>query len=319
MARLHKVFIAPAIVALTVTATACSDRSSSDSKSKKAPEAAAAVPTTFVDEGVSKAATPAPAGPVTFADGEAAFQTRNYGEAARIFARYTEQRPGNAGGHYMLGLSAWKSGDLDRAEKGFDEALKLDPKHVKSLINWSRVLLDRNQPDAAVEKLTLAGELDSKSGVVKRLLGRAYHAQGKIDDAVAAYREAIVIDPQDSWAMNNLGLLFLDQGRAEDALPLLARAVELGKDVASFHNNLGMALEHTGRFSAAAAEYTGALTADPAYQKAKLNLARVEKVKEDPKEPFDLEAAAKSVVEPAAKSAEDATAVEDTTAASEAN
>ena len=156
MARLHKAFIAPAVVALTVTATACSDRASSDSKSKKAPEAAAAVPTTFVDGSASKAATPVPTGPVTFADGESAFQTRNYGEATRIFTRYTEQRPGNTGGHYMLGLSAWKSGDLDRAEKAFDEALKLDPKHVKSLVNWSRVLLDRKMPETAVEKLTLA-------------------------------------------------------------------------------------------------------------------------------------------------------------------
>ena len=119
--------------------------------------------------------------------------------------------------------------------------------------------------------------------------------------------------------MNNLGLLLFDQGRTSDALPLFARAVELGKDVATFHNNLGMALEHTGRFSAAAAEYTGALTADPAYEKAKLNLARVEKVKEDPKEPFDLEAAAKSVVEPA-KSVEDKAAIEeDVTTSSEAN
>lgn len=317
MARLHNALIAPAVVALAV-ATACSG-TSTDSKSKKVPEAPQAVPTTFVDDSATKVATPVPAGPVTFADGESAFAARNYGEAARIFSRYTEQRPGNAGGHYMLGLSAWKGGDLDRAEKSFDEALKLDPRHVKSLVNWSRVLLDKNQPDAAIEKLTMAGEIEPTSGVVHRLLGRAYHAQGKIDDAIASYRKAIEVDPQDSWAMNNLGLLLFDQGRTSDALPLFARAVELGKDVATFHNNLGMALEHTGRFSAAAAEYTGALTADPAYEKAKLNLARVEKVKEDPKEPFDLEAAAKSVVEPA-KSVEDKAAIEeDVTTSSEAN
>ena len=58
-----------------------------------------------------------------------------------------------------------------------------------------------------------------------------------------------------------------------DALPLLTKAVELGKDVAAFHNNLGMALEHTGRFSAAATAYTNALMADPNYEKAKQNLA----------------------------------------------
>ena len=47
-----------------------------------------------------------------------------------------------------------------------------------------------------------------------------------------------------------------------------------------FHNNHGMALEHTGQFKAAAVAYTRALVADPGYEKAKLNLARVEAVKE---------------------------------------
>jgi hypothetical protein len=39
-----------------------------------------------------------------------------------------------------------------------------------------------------------------------------------------------------------------------------------------------MALEHTGRFSDAAAAYKNALTADPGYEKAKQNLARIEGV-----------------------------------------
>jgi Flp pilus assembly protein TadD len=78
-------------------------------------------------------------------------------------------------------------------------------------------------------------------------------------------------------------------------LPLLAKATELRKDVAEFHNNLGMALEHTGRFTAAAKAYGDALTANPDYGKAKGNLARVEAVKHGPEEPFDVEQAAKSV------------------------
>ena len=97
--------------------------------------------------------------------------------------------------------------------------------------------------------------------------------------------------------MNNLGLLFLEQGRPDDALPLLARAVQLKKDMAMFHNNLGMALEHTGRFAAAATAYHSALTADPKYAKAEKNLARVEGVKSSSEEPFDLEAMAGRVVE----------------------
>jgi Flp pilus assembly protein TadD len=54
--------------------------------------------------------------------------------------------------------------------------------------------------------------------------------------------------------------------------------VELKKEVPAFHNNLGMALEHLGRYSDAAAAYSGALSVDPGYEKAKKNLSRVEAV-----------------------------------------
>jgi Flp pilus assembly protein TadD len=103
---------------------------------------------------------------------------------------------------------------------------------------------------------------------------------------MAAYRHVIELNEFDAWSMNNLGLLLLEKQRADEALPLFARAVELRKDVAAFHNNLGMALEHTGRFTGAATAYGGALIADPGYDKAKRNLARVELVKEAPVQTF---------------------------------
>ena len=84
--------------------------------------------------------------------------------------------------------------------------------------------------------------------------------------------------------MNNLGLVFLETERADEALPLLTKAAELRPEVPVFHNNLGMALEHTGRFKAAAAAYKAALAADPGYDKAKRNLARVEAVQGDSEE-----------------------------------
>ena len=237
------------------------------------------------------------AGPASFADGEAAYQAGKYGEATTIFERYTAEKPDNAWGHYMLGLSASKNGDPAKAETAFDKALSIDPDHVKSLVNLSRVLIDQKRLDEALDKLAHASDLDPNSAEVHRLMGRAYAAQGKTDDAVVAYRAAIALDDKDAWSMNNLGFLFLEQGRAVDAISVLARAVELRKDVAIFHNNLGMALEHTGHFTAAATEYNGALAADPGYEKAQRNLARVEAVKVKDEEPFDLEAAAKGAVD----------------------
>jgi len=223
-------------------------------------------------------------GPVSFADGEAAYHSGKYGEATRVFERYTLEKPNNAWGHFMLGLSASKGGDPEKAKKAFEDALRIDPNHIKSLLSLSRVLIDQGRFDDAFVKLTQAGELDPNSAEMYRLLGRAYNGQKKIDDAIDAYRQAIALDANDAWSLNNLGLIFIEQGRAFEAVPLLTKAVELRKDAAMFHNNLGMALEHAGHFTAAASAYSGALTADPGYEKAKRNLARVEAVKAGPQE-----------------------------------
>jgi tetratricopeptide (TPR) repeat protein len=235
-------------------------------------------------EGSLPNATPKITGPVSFGDGEAAYQARKYSDATAIFDRYTIERPANAWGHYMLGLSAWKSGDLAKSERAFEEALSVDPQHVKSLVNLSRVFIEQKRHDEAADRLSRAAEIDPESTEVQRLLGRTFHTQGKTDEAVAAYRRAIELNELDAWSMNNLGLVFLETERADEALPLLTKATELRPEVPVFHNNLGMALEHTGRFKAAATAYKAALAADPGYDKAKRNLARVEAVQGDSEE-----------------------------------
>jgi tetratricopeptide (TPR) repeat protein len=229
-------------------------------------------------------ATPKITGPMSFADGQAAYQARKYSDATAIFDRYTTERPANAWGHYMLGLSAWKSGDLAKSEQAFEKALSVDPQHVKSLVNLSRVFIEQKRYDDALARLSSAAEIDPESTEVQRLLGRTYQTQGKTDEAVSAYRRAIELNELDAWSMNNLGLVFLETKRADEALPLLTKATELRPEVPVFQNNLGMALEHTGRFKAAATAFKAALAADPGYDKAKRNLARVEAVQGDSEE-----------------------------------
>ena len=248
-------------------------------------------------EGFAPNATSKIAGPTSFSDGEAAYNARKYRGAMAIFEGYTERRPGNAWGHYMLGLSAWKSGELGKSEQAFEKALSIDPRHVKSLVNLSRVFIDQKRYDDALDGLTHAADIDPESIEVHRLLGRTHNAKGQTDEAVNAYRRAIELNELDAWSMNNLALVLIETKRADEALPLLAKAVELRKDVPEFQNNLGMALEHTGRFRAAAAAYSGALTVAPGYTKAKQNLTRVEAIKGGPEEPFDVGQAANSSVE----------------------
>jgi Flp pilus assembly protein TadD len=303
--------------ALLVTAIAAFGCSSGDERSQKVQEperSARTTPVSLINESSTKPdkgigdVTPKVVGPVSYAEGEKAYQAGNFSGAISQFEQYTQQKPNNAWGHFMLGLSAWKGGDPAKAEAAFNEALRLDPNHVKSLVNLSRVQIEHKRYDEAVVNLMHAGEIDPNSADVQRLLGRIYRAQGKTDEAIAAYRRAIAQDEKDAWSMNNLGLVFIETGRSANALPLLAKAVELRKDVPTFHNNLGMALEQTRRFSAAAGEYNEALAGDPGNAKAKQNLERVDRIKTDGEDPFDLEATAKRFVEQIQTTANDAVA-----------
>ena len=254
---------------------------------------------------VASESTPAPAepvsvntAPVSFETAEAAFRERRYGDAVRDFTAYTADRPGNAWGFYMLGLSSWKAGDFTTAEEALRQALSIDPTHVKSYLNLSRVLLDAGQPDSAIAMLDTVLKIDDSLGEAYRLIGRAHDAKGERDEAVTAYHEALVLDSTDVWAMNNLGHTLIVQGAYDEALRPLARAVELVPEVATFQNNLGIALEQTGHFTLAAEAYRAALAADSGFTKASVNLQRVETLKEDPNiPPVDLKSLAQEFVQ----------------------
>jgi tetratricopeptide (TPR) repeat protein len=290
------------LLVATIAAVGCSKKdATSQAKTGASVSGPAAPSNDFLaakptgEDGFAENATAKFTGPVSFADGEAAFHARKYGEASAIFDRYVEQKPNNVWGYYMRGLSAWKSGDVPKAEQAFQTALDIDPSHMKTLLNYSRLFIEHKQHDEAIELLTRAAEIEPESVAVYRLLGRTHHVQGQTDEAVKAYSRAIELNELDAWSMNNLGLVYLETQRPGDAAQWFAKAVELKQDVAAFHNNLGMALEHTGRFRAAATAYNGALAADPGYVKAKQNLARVEAVKTGAEEPFVIETTAKAV------------------------
>ena len=216
-----------------------------------------------------------PTGPVSYADAEAAYAGRNYDEAVDLFAAYTRSSPDNPWGHYMYGLSAWKAGDDEQAIAAFDEALRLDPQHRKSLLNSARVLLETGRPREALERIEHALSLEPLSGEGLRLLGRARYELKEIPEAIDAYQQAIALDERDAWAMNNLGLIYIQQDRSDIALPILARAVELRSNSPVFQNNLGTALERTGHFAAAGKAYEAVLAADSTYGKAAASLQRV--------------------------------------------
>jgi tetratricopeptide (TPR) repeat protein len=221
------------------------------------------------------AETPGAVTAVSYETAESAFRAGRYPEAVGLFAAYNVTHPENPWGHYMLGMSAWKTGEHEKALSAFDQALQLDPSHRKSLFNSSRVLLESGHSKEALERIEKALAQEPMSNEGLRLLGRARYELSDVDGAIQAYRRALSIDERDVWSMNNMGLIYIQQDRSSEALGPLARAVELRSNAPVFQNNLGTALERSGYPTAAAQAYEAAIAVDSTYEKASVGLARV--------------------------------------------
>ena len=273
--RLSLVAVSP----LLILAIGCGDRDTAHTTSVAgSATVGTSVPAPATSTPAPEAVTPKI---VAYNDAESVYQAGRYDEAAQLFTTYTERKPDNPWGFYMLGLSSWKAGNLAQADVAFGEALKLDPRHQKSLLNSARVLIELGRNDEALDRVQAALALDSTSAESWRVLGRTQVELGKTEAAIEAFRHAITLDDHDVWAMNNLALIYIQQGCPDEALAPLARATQIKPGAPVFQNNLGQALEATGHPGAAAQAYQAALNADSSYQKAAIALARVSARGED--------------------------------------
>jgi len=216
--------------------------------------------------------------PPSYVSGDEAYKVGDYRAARTLFKAFVDNTPEDAHGHYMLGLSSWKSGDFTGAEQAFDRAIALDPTFAKSYFNKARVLLDLKRAPEALEVIAKGRAIDSTSSEVARLTARAQAESGDVAAAMATYKDLLVTNENDAWGLNNLGMLMLTSGDKQGALGSFARAAQLRPTAPVFLNNLGMALEQSGYGMAALRRYELAVQHDSSFVKAVRNSERLKKL-----------------------------------------
>jgi protein O-mannosyl-transferase len=105
-------------------------------------------------------------------------------------------------------------------------------------------------------------------------LGHALAAEGRLDEAIQHYTEAVHIRPSYAEAHNNLGLALARQGRIEEAIPHYTEALRLLPDYFEAHSNLGAALAGSGRYADAINHFSIAVRLQPEPAQARQNLVR---------------------------------------------
>lgn len=95
----------------------------------------------------------------------------------------------------------------------------------------------------------------------------------KMEEAAAAYRKALVVDPDLVPAIVNLANIHYARDELIEAQALYERAIGLDPDCFEAHFNLGNILHDLGRFDSALACYRDAVALNPGYADAHFYLA----------------------------------------------
>ncbi len=104
-------------------------------------------------------------------------------------------------------------------------------------------------------------------------LGSALLDEGRVEGAIAEYREAALINPGDEEVHYNLGDALLGQGRTQEAIAEFSQTIRIDPAYGEAHKNLAEALRRQGRIPEAIAEAQIALGLEPADIGAENNLA----------------------------------------------
>ncbi len=113
----------------------------------------------------------------------------------------------------------------------------------------------------------------SKKAEIVKNIALIYQEQGKNDEALAAYEDAIATNPDDVNLVLNKANLYYKIGDKDKFKELMAKASEMAPDNPDLLYNIGVINMEQGNMEEARDAYKKALAIDPDYINAQLNLS----------------------------------------------
>ncbi|MSP90043.1 MAG: tetratricopeptide repeat protein [Alphaproteobacteria bacterium] len=190
----------------------------------------------------------------------------NLGAACRRLALYDQAigetrrarilAPNLAETHFNLGatLDERRIAGADRAEhyeaeSAYRVALALKPGYVKALYNLAQSLIGRSESAAALGPIERACAIDPALGVLHSARATALRLQERMDDAAAAYRRAVMLDPSHAPTLFNFGNLHLAVANPAGAADWYGLALALRPDDPEYRWNHALALLSAGQYA----------------------------------------------------------------------
>jgi Flp pilus assembly protein TadD len=188
---------------------------------KAAREACAPVP----GEGEPSANARRLAGLVAYRWGDLPAALRELKEAVRL-------APQESRAHAALGLVQLQAGDLSSAVGSLEEATRLDPDSQEATSNLAKAYERQGRKDSARQALDRYRDIyERKSGRQKvgplRSRAMAAFEAGRLEEALAGFREVARLAPRDAQALAQSGSALLALQRLDEAREALERSLQI--------------------------------------------------------------------------------------------
>jgi tetratricopeptide (TPR) repeat protein len=174
-------------------------------------------------------------------EAECALEARDYRHAHALCMAILNREPLYPDAYYLLALIAAEHGNYRKALDVIERALRLDRQRAEFHAQRARLLIALRRPREATDAAFLA----------------------------------LRLQPKDAFTFDTIGVALTRAGAQLEALEPLRAAVRLAPDNAAYRYNLGAALQFTGDFAGAEAEYRAALQLDARHYRAWSALAQL--------------------------------------------
>jgi len=176
----------------------------------------------------------------------------------------------------LLGVQTWRQGYVYRdIESLWNDTLEKNPESWMAHNNLGILLTEQGKLQEGIDHYSEALRIKPDHAKAHYNLGNALASQGRFKEAIDHYVEALRIKPDYASAHNNLALTLMKQGKFQEAIDHFYQVVQIMPERAEAHYNLAGALAENGRIDEAIDQYNEALRIEPNNTIAHIQLALI--------------------------------------------
>jgi choline-sulfatase len=159
-----------------------------------------------------------------------------------------------------------------------------DPNIVDAHLTLGNWLLKARDPEGAIASYRAALTLKPDDEISLGNLAQLYRARGRTEDELAAlevFRTALRVNPKNPQSWYQLATLYLDAGRLDDAAAAFRDALAANPKLGAAYNGLGAIAYDRGDLAGSEELVRRGLALEPALRTARYNLGRIREARGD--------------------------------------